>query len=272
MGFGVFLVFFVALHSCSYFQFRVSKVELATTMSPLGYKVEDRTLSVGNQELRYAITGNPNGQAFMLIHGSPSSLLGWKAIYTDTSFLSKYKLVLVDRPGYGYSDFGNIETDIQKQANVITKLIDTLKLDRLILLGSSYGGPVAAQIAMNIPHKIQHLLFVSSSVKPKAEKTYWISYPMTTPVVKYIFPAIFRMSSDEKLSHANQLLKIADWDKITSKTSVIHGDKDELIYFANATFLLSKIPQAKLYVMKNKGHAVIFSDQLYFKSFLKGVL
>lgn len=260
------------LYSCNILKFRRSDEYHIAATRKLGYKTEIKYYQVGKQRTRCLITGNPDGKNLLLLHGSPSSLSAWSALYADSAFMATFKIIAMDRPGYGYSNFGHVETSIAKQAEIIEAIIDSLKLSYTILLGSSYGGPVAALVAMNRPQQIEHLIFLSASVKPTAEKTYWISHLMTAPVIKYAFPRIFRMSSKEKFSHAEELDKIKNWDSIKSPTSIIHGDKDHLVYFSNAEFLKEKIPNSKLYIMKDKGHALIFSDPDYLKKMLWKVL
>jgi len=186
--------------------------------------------------------------------------------------MNTFKIIAIDRPGYGYSNFGHVEISITKQAEITEAIIDSLDLSTIILLGASYGGPVAAEVAMHRPQQIEHLIFLSASVKPGAEKTYWVSHLMTVPIIKYAFPSIFRMSSREKFSHAKELNGIKDWGYIKCRTSIIHGDKDKLVYFSNAEFLKEKIPNSKLYIMKGKGHSLIFTEPGYLKKMLWGVL
>lgn len=258
--------------SCKSLKLRKSDEYHISTNLMLGYQTEVKYFQVGKQKIRCLITGNPNGDNLLLIHGSPSSLSSWMPLYADTAFMKTFRMIAVDRPGYGYSNFGKVETSILKQAEIVEAVIDSLQLSATILLGASYGGPVAAQIAMQRPEKITHLILLSASVKPKAEKTYGISHLMVTPGVKYMFPAIFRMSSEEKFSHATELARLKNWDSIKSPTSIIHGDRDRLVYFSNAEFLKEKIPNSKLYVMKDKGHALLFTDPEYVKKILWGVL
>jgi len=234
----------------------------------LGYKTEVKYFQVGTQKTRSLVTGNPNGPNLLLIHGSPSSLSAWKPLYTDTAFMETFRIIAVDRPGYGYSNFGHVETSITKQAEIVEAIMDSLNLSTTILLGTSYGGPVAAQIAMQRPNRVGHLILLSASVKPTAEKTFGISHLMTAPLIRYLFPAIFRMSSEEKFSHARELETLKNWNHIKSPTSIIHGDQDKLVYFSNAEFLKENIPGSKLYVMKDKGHALMFTEPEY----LKGIL
>jgi pimeloyl-ACP methyl ester carboxylesterase len=259
-------------YSCNFLKLRRSdRYHISTTLK-LGYNTEIKYFNIGEQKVRCLITGNPNGTNLLLLHGSPSSLSSWSTLYADSAFMNTFKIIAVDRPGYGYSNFGDVEISITRQAEIVETIIDSLELSTTILLGASYGGPVAAQVAIDRPQRIEHLVFLSASVKPNAEKTFWISHLMTAPVIKYAFPAVFRMSSEEKLSHAKELDKIIHWDSIKSLTSVVHGDKDDLIYFSNAEFLKDKIPNSKLYIMKDKGHSLIFTDPDYLKKMLLAVL
>lgn len=260
------------LCSCKSLKLRKSDEFHIATNLKLGYQTDVKYFQVGRQKIRCLITGNPHGNNLLLIHGSPSSLSSWVPLYSDTAFMQTFRMIAIDRPGYGYSNFGKVETSIAKQAELVEAVIDSLKLSATVLLGTSYGGPVAAQIAMQRPEKITHLVLLSASVKPTAEKTYGISHLMIAPVVKYLFPAIFRMSSEEKFSHATELALLKNWDSIKSPTSIIHGDQDRLVYFSNAEFLKEKIPHSKLYVMKDKGHALLFTDPEYLKKILWNAL
>lgn len=254
--------------SCRSLKLRESDEFHISTNLKLGYQTEVKYFHVGKQKIRCLITGNPNGNNLLLIHGSPSSLSSWMPLYSDTAFMETFRMIAVDRPGYGYSNFGKVETSIAKQAAIVEAVMDSLQLSATILLGTSYGGPVAAQIAMQRPEKVAHLILLSASVKPTAEKTYGISHLMIAPVIKYLFPAIFRMASEEKFSHAKELSLLKNWDSIKSPTSIVHGDQDRLVYFSNAEFLKEKIPNSKLYVMENKGHALMFTDPEYLKKIL----
>lgn len=264
--------FSTVFNSCNILKLRRSDEYHISSTLKLGYKTEMKYFQVGKRRIRCLITGNPNGTNLLLLHGSPSSLSAWSALYADSAFMSTFRIIAVDRPGYGYSNFGHVEISIAKQAEIIEAIIDSLKLSTTILMGSSYGGPVAAQVAIHRPKQITHLIFLSASVKPNAEKTYWISHLMTAPIIKYAFPTVFRMSSKEKFSHAKELGKIKNWDSITSPTSIIHGDKDGLVYFSNAEFLKEKIQHSKLYIMKDKGHSLIFTESDYLKKKLWEVL
>jgi pimeloyl-ACP methyl ester carboxylesterase len=151
-------------------------------------------------------------------------------------------------------------------------VIDSLSRDRkAILLGSSYGGPVAAQLAMNLPDRFSQLVMMSASLEPGQEKTYWISYPMTAPVIRYLFPPTFVISSEEKLAHSQALQTLTQWPKITCPVLLIHGDKDGLIYYPNIQYAKKQLVNAskvKTITMTGKGHSIIFSQPEYIRKLL----
>jgi pimeloyl-ACP methyl ester carboxylesterase len=165
-----------------------------------------------------------------------------------------------------------VEPDLQKQVALIQAVVDSLtRHTQAIIIGSSYGGPVAVQLAINLPERIGQLVLLSASVMPGREKTYWISYPMTMPVLEYLFPPTFVMSSVEKLSHRQQLENLRDWDSIRAEVVIIHGNRDGLIYYDNALYARRRLTGAKsvkLVTMNGKGHAIIFSRPDFIKKIL----
>jgi hypothetical protein len=81
------------------------------------YQVENRTV-------RYVEFGHHSLPVTILVHGAPSSLSFFSSLYADTSLTNHTLLVGVDRPGYGYSDFGASVTSVRKQAHFLQPLID----------------------------------------------------------------------------------------------------------------------------------------------------
>jgi pimeloyl-ACP methyl ester carboxylesterase len=250
----------------------MSDSELLRLVQQTGVPSRIQYREVDGRIIRYFITGTAGKPSLILLHGSPSSLSAWRDLFTDSIFLHRYQLIAFDRPGYGYSDFGRTETNLQKQVSLIQPIVDSLTVGKgAILLGSSYGGPVAAQLAMNLPDRFRQLVLLSASVEPNREKTYYISYAMVLPVLKYLFPPTFRMSSEEKMTHAEQLQTLQDWSRIKADVLLIHGNRDDLIYYENALYArkwLSSVTRVTLVTMNGKGHSIIFSRPDFIKKIL----
>ena len=172
----------------------------------------------------------------------------------------------MDRPGYGYSGFGETVTSIAKQAEMLAPVLKKYraKHQSILLVGSSYGGPVAAKLAMDYPDLLDGLLFNSAAVAPGEEKTYFITYPTTHWLIEWMMPTTLRVANHEKLAHRSELLKIApDWDKITHPCTVLHGVVDDLVYVENAYFMERKLVNSadlNMVVLPDKEHGMVFSE------------
>lgn len=230
-----------------------------------GYQVEAYHYQVGERNMRYVEIGGENRPLILAIHGAPSSSGGWENMFNDSILVNTVKFVAVDRPGYGFSDFGKVELSLAKQAEYIAPILQKYRKKHatILVVGSSYGGPVAARLAMDYPDLIDGLCLISASVAPAEEKTYSISYPTKNPWLKWLVPTALTVASTEKLSHREALFRMSpDWYKIKAPTTIIHGDADDLIYPENANFSERKLIHAvsvKKIMLPNMKHGLPFT-------------
>ena len=212
----------------------------------------------------------------LFVHGAPSSLSFFKEFFKDTALLNRAQLVAVDRPGYGYSDFGRVETSIIRQAKLLQPLINRYRnAPFLMIVGSSYGGSVSARLAMNNPDRIDHVVFVSSALGPGLERTYWISYLADSPLIHWLVAPLLRLANDEKLSHRKALEAILpDWPKIRANITMLHGQRDELVYPANVTFAENHLVNAKVkqFLLPESRHDIVFNKREYMTQIILDIL
>lgn len=231
-----------------------------------GYKLKANRYEAEGQTMRYVEIGCDTLPILFLIHGAPSSSSSWQDLLKDSLMLSHFYMVAIDRPGYGYSDFGKVQPSIIKQAKMIMPALKAqrTKSDKIMVVGSSYGGPVAVRLAMEYPELMETIMLQSSSMQPKAEKIYPISYPTSKWPLKWLIPTVFRMANEEKLGHEKALLEMdKEWYKIIAPVTIFHGDADDLIYFSNALYAQKKLvnsAKVNLVAMKGKGHGMLWSD------------
>ncbi|MGB0862216.1 MAG: alpha/beta fold hydrolase [Saprospiraceae bacterium] len=231
-----------------------------------GYELKANRYEAEGQTMRYLEIGCDTLPVLFLIHGSPSSASSWQDLLRDSLMLSHFYMVAVDRPGYGYSDFGKVQKSIIKQAKMVMPALKAQrgKSDKIMVVGSSYGGPVAARLGMEYPELMETVLLQSSSMQPKAEKIYAISYPTSKAPLKWLIPTVFRMANEEKLGHEEALLEMDnDWGKITDPVTIFHGDADDLIYFSNALYAQEKLvnsAKVNLVAIEGEGHGMLWSN------------
>jgi pimeloyl-ACP methyl ester carboxylesterase len=109
--------------------------------------------------LGYEEWGPADGYPVLGFLGTPLSLLAH--LGEEAPEAAGVRLVLVDRPGYGVSDFQPGRTLLDWPGDV-AKLADTLGLDRFAVFGMSGGGPHAAACAHALADRVSVLALVSS--------------------------------------------------------------------------------------------------------------
>jgi uncharacterized protein len=184
------------------------------------------------RSIRYASIGNDTLPAILMVHGAPSSLNINQRLLADSTLLTRAKLYAIDRPGYGYSGLGHSITSIEQQARMIIPLLESIRKQhkKIIVEGISFGGPIVIKIAALRPDLIDGILLGAPAIAPGQETYYDISYLMRTPILKYIFPRMLVVATNEKWAHKTELEKmLTDWDKIKVPVIYIQGQKDEIV-------------------------------------------
>lgn len=276
LGIALSLLLMVLLVLAHRVEFRSSDDDLTVEFNSLAIHSEIKRYRIDRRTIRYVEFGKKELPVTILVHGAPSSLSFFKSIYTDTTVLNHTRLVGVDRPGYGYSDFGKPVTSITDQARLLQPLLNyyTRNGSRVVLAASSYGGPIVAKLAMDNPEKVSGILFVSSSLAPGEEYTYPISYLIDHKWIKWMFPTLLQVANDEKLHHRKALAEIQDgWNNIRSRIIVLHGKADQLVYFSNALYARDHLINArtfKLIPLEGIGHSIFWDrPELVKKSILE---
>lgn len=111
------------------------------------------------RSLGYAEYGTPDGEPGFYFHGHPGSRL--EAQFADAAAADAgVRIIAIDRPGYGLSDFQPHRTILDWPRDVVDAA-DQLQLTRFSVLGASGGGPYALACAHEIPERITRVGVVS---------------------------------------------------------------------------------------------------------------
>ena len=230
-------------------------------------QLEDHFIEDGDYRLHYVTIGSPSNPPLLMIHGAPSNWKAYKNFLTDTVMYNHFQLISVDRLGYGESTSGKqkVVASIEKQAEEIEKtLLCNLSGEKAIIIGRSYGAPIAAKIAANHPEKVLKLILAAPVIDPNHEKYFWFAYAARTWLVKPFLPREYATATDEKFAHSSELKKmIQDWKKIICSVTVIQGGKDEIGDKVNLRFshrMLNKL-KSKFIFIPNAGHYI--TDEHY---------
>ncbi|MBY8985478.1 MAG: alpha/beta hydrolase [Candidatus Lokiarchaeota archaeon] len=104
------------------------------------------------RKIGYAEYGDVAGKPIFYFHGHGSSRLEPK-IYDIEEIENQVRIIAVDRPGFGLSDF-TLDHSILSWSSDIIELANSLKIDRFSVLGGSGGAPFALACAYKNPERI----------------------------------------------------------------------------------------------------------------------
>ena len=120
-----------------------------------------RFVDVEGVRVHYQEGGDARNPPLVLLHGFASSTLVWSRVFLKLADAG-FRVIVPDLLGYGYTAKPRTgEYTIKGQARLIVGLLDALRIDRAVIVGSSYGGAVAATCALDFPERVERLVLVA---------------------------------------------------------------------------------------------------------------
>ena len=202
--------------------------------------------------------GNEQGPLVILIHGSPGSWSGYAHLYKDPQLLEQFQLVTFDRYGYGLNRPGEPVLELDKQAAIGDALIKKYNQNgrEIIVIGHSYGGPVAGKLTAMHRDKITKLILVASSMDPNLEEELWYQTIGKQRLIRWMIPDFIDVCNREIIGLKDELKQLEKNYPISVPTTIIHGKKDKLVPFDNVAYIQNHFSNTKLVVRDNMGHFV----------------
>jgi pimeloyl-ACP methyl ester carboxylesterase len=202
------------------------------------YQPQFHKYVMGDRTIQYVSNGSDSLPLVIFIHGSPGSWSAFSGFLKDSILLKKVRMISVDRPGFGDSDYGKGEPSLDKQVELLKPILEKQKQNKKItLVGHSLGGPIIVKMAMTYPELIDRLIIVAGSVDPALEPHEWYRKPMSSTLVKWMLPGSIRASNKEIIGLKSELEKmIPYWVKVKIPVTIIQGLEDDLVPPGNADF------------------------------------
>jgi pimeloyl-ACP methyl ester carboxylesterase len=216
----------------------------------------------GTHTIHYWDILNADKPLLFFVHGSPGSSTALMGIATDSTLVHNFTSVLVDRPGFGYSDFGKAEKSLARQAELLAQVLKQYPNQKKILVGHSLGGPIIAKMAMDFPNEVDAIVILAGSIDPALEPYEWHRKPMSRKWIRWMIPEAFNASNDEILATKSELEKmLPDWEKIKIPITVIQGTKDGFVPKGNADFAkkMAKNALVKIRLLEGASHFFPFT-------------
>ena len=259
---------------------------MATTAS-LTEEATSKYVQAGDIRLHYNEAGA--GEVVICLHGGGPGASGWSNYITNIGPLSeRFRVMLVDMPGYGKSDSVAMTEKPRAvyNAGAMKNLLDALGIEKAHFVGNSMGGATSVKFAIDNPDRIGKLVLMGAAGAGASLFT-----PMPTEGIK-LLNGVFRDPSKESLRRLVQvfvydssfvteelldqrLMAImdhpdhlenrrnstmenvdlsADLKKITAKTLVIWGRDDRFVPLDHSMRYLWSIPDAQVHIYSKCGH------------------
>jgi pimeloyl-ACP methyl ester carboxylesterase len=270
-SFLIFLLLWIIMaQSCM--KFRISDSHAKQEFEQKGLQISFHYTDANKQGIHYVKTGTDTLPTLFFIHGSPGSWDAFKIYMMDTMLLQRFRIICVDRPGFGYSDFGKA-LHLDEQAVLINKIIEKETNNKpLHLIGHSIGGPVIVKLAQQCPARVTSLTILAGSISPKDEpKEYWRYLFLHTPLHLFM-PGAFAPSNDEIVYFKKDLYRLdTGYASITMPVTFIHGDADKFVTVKNVEYGKKKLANntnVKVIIIPGAGHFIPWEHFQLIKSHL----
>ena len=122
-------------------------------------------LNFKGKKINYRVVGE--GNPLLILNGIMMSTKSWTP-FEKAFTKNSNKLILLDLMDQGESDKYDDDFDQSLQVEVVKALLDELKLDKVNIMGTSYGGEVALQFAVRYQERIERLVLANTVARTNA--------------------------------------------------------------------------------------------------------
>ncbi len=258
-----------------------------TPLSSAKAAVRTGFVTVDGLRLRYRVSGS--GPPLLLAMGIGGHLEMWRPL---VEALPDFETITFDAPGTGESQTPRWPVRMPGLARLTEGLLDRLGYGQVDLLGVSFGGALAQQLAYQSPSRVRRLVLAAtlcglggvpgrpSALLLLATPYRYYSRRFFKATAPRLFggeiarrPELLQTHARNRFAHAPsvagyalQLGAIAGWSslpflhRIRQPTLVMAGDQDPIVPTLNGRILAAGIPHARLQVVRGGGHLFLMDQ------------
>ena len=131
--------------------FGVGNIRMSDTVS-------GRLVSIFDEDIRVVEKGS--GPDVLLIHGTPGSIEDMHPLID--SLAKDHHVIAYDRPGHGYSSANKAPRNLAHNTQMAHAIIDHFDLEKVLLIGHSYGGIIAMNMAVQGNDKVDQMIIMGA--------------------------------------------------------------------------------------------------------------
>lgn len=239
--------------------------------------------------LRVSIRGE--GPPLLLVMGLGGNIEMWDRLERAVN-RHGIQTIAYDASGTGHSPTRLVPQRMPGLARQAAHLLDALGHPHADVLGVSFGGAVAQELALGNPHRVRRLVLASTGCGLGGVPGNPLAMSLLATPLRYYSPAFLRLTAGvlygptvtpredllrEQISarrarpptvwgYASQLVAGAGWtswpwlSRIGAPTLVLAGDRDPIVPPRNARLLARRIPAAQLELVPGAGHLLLLDQ------------
>ena len=170
----------------------------------------------------------------VVITGTPSWSEFWAPVLV--ALPDRFTMVVADRPGFALSEPRAVVGSISDQAEALSILLDAAPGQKVLLVGQSYGAPIATLMAARYPDRVQALVLMSPFYGERGDTAKRLTG--LGGMVRPMLPRDLKNSIAEVRGQAPQLPAArAALAGLTIPVVVVHGEADSFVPIASARAL-----------------------------------
>ncbi|MEM8621018.1 MAG: alpha/beta fold hydrolase [Actinomycetota bacterium] len=147
-----------------------------------------------------------SGPAVLLLHGLAGSSRTWDAVLPELAL--RYDVIAPDLLGHGESAKPVGDYSLGAYASGLRDLLAVLDVSSATVVGHSFGGGVAQQLAYQYSHLVNRLVLVGSG--GLGREVSWLLRTLSMPGAEYLMPIGFPMPLVERVDDVGRLLARRD--------------------------------------------------------------
>lgn len=123
--------------------------------------MDGRLIDVDGERLHYVEFGSRDKPAIVFVHGLCGQMRNFAYLPLET-LAHDHRVILVDRPGSGYSTrSARASASIRAQGDIIARFMKKLDLHAPVLVGHSLGGAIALAVALDHPESVTRIALIA---------------------------------------------------------------------------------------------------------------
>lgn len=148
------------------------------------YPPTGRFVDVEGGRLHVVELGAADAPPVLLLHGASGNLADMRVALGER-LAQRYRVILVDRPGHGWSDRpgGGADALPTSQAKLIHQALTRLGIQRPIVVGHSWSGALATAYALAYPNDVRGLVMLAPVTHSWPGGIGWINDVVALPVI-----------------------------------------------------------------------------------------